>query len=65
MYEEKFDELWSSDCEKDYKKKHYWQSIGVVWNMKGGTFSIWRCSQCGKCISERLEFLTLREEQRE
>ncbi len=46
-------------CLKDYKNRHYWQSIGVFARENTGTiFQVFKCSQCGKIILEKLEEIT-------
>lgn len=52
--------LWNSKCPEDYKKRHFWEKIGVVLDgtkLKIKVYLIWRCSQCQKCIREELDFL--------
>lgn len=44
-------------CEKDYKGNHYWEKIGVDRDRAGVRYLIRQCSQCGKCISEELDFI--------
>lgn len=35
------------ECERDYKKQHYWERVGV-----SGDFIIYQCAQCRKCRDE-------------
>jgi len=44
-------------CERDYKNNHNWKSIGIREFGNYSTFQIFKCSQCDKCKSERLEFV--------
>lgn len=51
----KFMELFRSKCEKDYKSKHYWESIGCVGLRP--IYRVWHCTQCDKCITEEVDML--------
>ena len=51
-----FNELWDTKCEKDYKSRHYWDSIGIFEN-ECGIYKVWQCSQCCKAIYEKLSIL--------
>ena len=44
-----------SYCLKDYKNRHFWESIGVITRANGQIAQVFKCSQCGKCILENLE----------
>lgn len=44
-------------CERDYKHKHYWESIGVVETIRTPISQIFRCTQCFKCKKEILHFV--------
>jgi len=58
--DKKLKKYWGSKCEKDYKKKHYWEKLGIILDstkLKVKVYLIWRCSQCQKCIREELDFL--------
>ena len=48
-------ELFLTKCEKDYKSRHFWESIGVVGI--NPTYQVYKCSQCEKIIHEPLEEL--------
>lgn len=48
------DTVMASECEKDYKKRHYWQKLGVVTDDKNIVYLIWRCSQCDESFAEEL-----------
>ena len=48
-------ELFNSKCEKDYKSRHFWESIGVTGIRP--CFQVYKCSQCKKVIFEELESL--------
>lgn len=45
-------------CLKDYKNRHYWESIGVITSQAGVIRQVFKCSQCGKIITEKLEEIT-------
>ena len=45
-------------CLKDYKNRHYWESIGVITRADGTIAQVFKCSQCHKCILENLEEIT-------
>ena len=54
------DKLFKSKCKKDYLGHHRWKKEGVILDTSKLTmkvYLIWRCSQCGKCIREELQFL--------
>ena len=46
-------------CLKDYKNKHCWNSIGVFTSAGGTIRQVFKCSQCHKIITEKLEEITL------
>ena len=50
-----FKELFNSKCEKDYKHRHYWESIGCIGIRP--IYRVWHCTQCDKCITEELNLL--------
>jgi len=45
-------------CLKDYKNRHYWESIGVITRINGQITQVFKCTQCGKCILKDLEEIT-------
>ncbi|MEA3430339.1 MAG: hypothetical protein U9R08_03625 [Nanoarchaeota archaeon] len=46
-------------CIRDYHNRHCWASIGVFARENTGTiFQVFKCSQCGKIILEKLEEIT-------
>ena len=46
-------------CLKDYKNIHCWTSIGVFTSPNGIIRQVFKCSQCNKIITEKLEEITL------
>lgn len=48
--------LMDSECERDYKKRHYWERRGIL-IISGYIYVIWQCTQCEQCIREKLHFL--------
>ena len=44
-------------CEKDYKNRHYWESIGVIHIDNQGEFQVFKCTQCHKCKSNKLIYV--------
>jgi len=46
-------------CLKDYKNRHCWESIGVFTTTIGIIRQVFKCSQCNKIITEKLEEITL------
>jgi len=43
-------------CLKDYKNRHYWESIGVFARQTDGQImQVFKCSQCGKCYLKKLK----------
>ena len=52
-------EYFHSKCEGDYKGKHFWEKLGIIFPSNVITpLLVWRCSQCGKCVKEELEFIS-------
>ncbi len=50
------EELWNSECPKDYIKTHRFEKIGIIED--GSDVSlVWKCQQCNKCLMETLIFL--------
>jgi hypothetical protein len=47
-------------CLKDYKNRHYWESIGVITRQNGDIAQVYKCLQCKKCKLEILEQITRR-----
>lgn len=45
-------------CLKDYKHRHYWESKGVITRPNGEIAQVFKCSQCNKCMLEKLEEIT-------
>jgi hypothetical protein len=58
MITKNFEKLYKSKCKRDYKSRHYWEKLGVVFDptkLKGNRiYLVYRCSQCMKCIIEDL-----------
>lgn len=48
-------------CKKDYKGNHCWSSIGII-KEKGEILQVFKCSQCSKCFTEKLEPLLMKEQ---
>lgn len=46
-------------CLKDYKNNHCWSGIGVFTSVDGTIRQVFKCSQCQKIITEKLEEITL------
>ena len=50
-------------CDKDYKKNHHWESIGIVDNQSKlhdifvRNYQVWKCTQCKKIKYEELKEL--------
>jgi len=42
-------------CLKDYKNRHFWESIGVITRANGQITQVFKCSQCKKYMLENLE----------
>ena len=43
-------------CLKDYKNKHYWESIGVfARQFDGEIMQVYKCTQCQKCMLQKLK----------
>lgn len=60
MMDKKLEKKWDSKCKRDYKKKHYWEKLGIILDptkLKVRVYLVWRCSQCKSCIKEELDFL--------
>jgi len=53
--DKRFKKLMNSKCEKDYKSRHYWTSIGCVGYEP--IYRVWVCTQCDKSITEELDML--------
>ena len=51
----KFEELFVTKCEKDYRNRHFWESIGVTGIRP--IYRVWHCTQCDRCITEELKML--------
>jgi hypothetical protein len=45
-------------CEKDEYGKHIWEKLGI-YRTTEGVFLVRQCTQCEKCIEEKLEFLEI------
>ena len=46
-----------TECERDYKKHHFWERRGIF---KGeeDILCVWQCTQCEICLIENLEFMS-------
>jgi hypothetical protein len=44
-------------CERDYKNKHYWESIGITETDRIVPHQFFKCTQCGKCKREQLVYV--------
>ena len=45
-------ELFNNKCPRDYKERHYWQSIGVTGIRP--IYQVFKCSQCKRIVCEEL-----------
>lgn len=48
-------DLRDTKCEKDYKSRHYWESIGVIGIRP--IYQVFKCTQCQKCVTVELDML--------
>ena len=48
--------LMDTECERDYKKTHFWERRGIF-KGEGDIYCVWQCTQCEICLIEFLEFM--------
>lgn len=56
MLDKNCSKLMDTICERDYKSRHYWERRGIV-ESSGKIYTVWQCTQCTKCILEKLSFI--------